>query len=698
MVVSPDILKQKISTVVPLRPQAQKQLQALGITTVAEALLHFPSRHEDFSQVKKIIELKAGERASIRATIKQIKKAGGFRGFGFRAEAVVSDDTGSLKIVWYNQGYLAEQLQKGEDLYLAGTLSDYKGLQMANPLWEKVFEDPEQQTHTARIVPVYRLKSKMPQRSFRNILFALLPFTENLSDILPPEIIKREGLLSKAETLRALHFPSSQLDLDAAERRMAFEEIFILQCAVQLRKAALRTIKSVIVPFDNQLIHEFTEGLPFTITAEQKKAAWEIFQDMQKSQPMNRLLEGDVGSGKTLVAFMTALAVLASGKQVVLICPTGILAEQHYQSALKYFAEYPGMSLVLLTAAKHLMNNEIVAKTRIAEEIAHGGPQFVIGTHAALQKSIEFGNLAYVIIDEQHRFGVRQRAELQRRPGSKVPHLLSMTATPIPRTLQLALFGDLDVSRITQKPQGRLPISTKVVLATDRTRAYVSIAKQIEDGRQAFVVVPLINEQEEDENGEKPKNESKSAIAEAEALRKIFPQFSIGLLHGKMKPTEQEQVMKDFLENKIQLLVSTTVIEVGVDVPNASVMIIENAERFGLAQLHQLRGRVGRGEHRSYCLLFSGTQNPESLERLQRVETTNNGFELAEFDLQNRGGGNVFGTEQSGIAQFEYYDLADTETGMRAQSQAQELLQRDTKLAKHPLLRAHVKKLLIHFE
>jgi ATP-dependent DNA helicase RecG len=705
MTPSSDFLKQKISTTVTIRPHALKQLTALGITTVAEALLHFPSRYEDFSLVKNIIELQIGERASIKATVKQIKEVGGFHGFGARAEAVFSDDTSSIKVVWYNQGYIAEQLEKGEEIYLAGTPQQYKGLlQISNPLWEKVKKDTSEQTHTARIVPVYRLKNKMPQRTYRNILFGLLEIVQEIPhailDIMPPEIVKRERLLTKMETLQALHFPTSQKDLDAAKQRMAYEEIFILQCAVQLRKAALRTIKSVVIPFDADMTSGFVNALPFEITPEQKKAGWDIFQDLQRQQPMNRLLEGDVSSGKTLVAFMTALSVLANGKQVALICPTGILAEQHYQSALKYFAEYTGFSLILLTAAKHLMNGDITPKTRIAEEIAHGGPQFVIGTHAALQKSIEFGNLAYVIIDEQHRFGVRQRAELQRRPGSKVPHLLSMTATPIPRTLQLALFGDLDVSLITKKPQGRLPVSTKVVPQEDRARAYDSVAKQIAAGRQAFVVVPLINEQDEDDDtsNETPKREARSAITEARRLKKVFPDCAVGLLHGKMKATEQEQVMRDFLDKKIDILVSTTVIEVGVDVPNASVMIIENAERFGLAQLHQLRGRVGRGDHQSYCLLFSGTQNPESLVRLRHLETTNDGFKLAELDLQTRGGGNVFGTEQSGIAQFDYYDIADTDSGTRAQRQAQELLQRDAKLTKHPLLRTHVKKLLIHFE
>lgn len=719
------ILQKPLTEVIPIRPQTAKLLPGLGIHTVAEALLYFPYRHEDFSKIVKIADLVPGERVSVRATIKQIKKSGGFAKIMSRAEAVVSDDTGSIKVVWFNQPYLATQLKAGDELYLAGKPENYKGLQMVNPLYEKVVsEDPYDtsgQTQTARIVPVYSLGAGISLRTFRNILFALLPYAEQFKEILPLEVVNTENLMPRFAAIRELHFPTSEEELYKARRRMAYEEIFLLQSAVEMRKLNMAKAKTISIPFKQPLITGFLEKLPFELTSEQKKASWQIFQDLAGDKPMNRLLEGDVGSGKTLVAFATALGVLSAGYQVAMLCPTEILAEQHYQNALKYFAEYPTFGIILLTSKKQYINGtrETIgakgAKKLIVEEIAHGGPQLVIGTHAALQKQVVFANLAYLIIDEQHRFGVRQRAELpQRQPDDKrikaaTPHLLSMTATPIPRTLQLALYGDLDISRILHKPIGRKTVLTKLVAPDDRARAYQSIAKQISEGRQAFVVTPLIDPSEvDDESTEyvpiKPgsirerNRDAKSATTEAEALKKIFPKMRIGLLHGRMKSEEKEKAMADFLDRKIDILVSTTVIEVGVDVPNASVMVIENAERFGLAQLHQLRGRVGRAEHQSFCLLFAGTSQASALARLKKMETMNSGFELAELDLKIRGAGTLFGTQQSGIPQFAFYDVTDSSMAIRARQAAQELIADDPLLLRFPELREDIKNKLIHFE
>jgi ATP-dependent DNA helicase RecG len=726
------ILQKPLAEIVKIRPQTARLLPALGIHTVAEALLYFPYRHEDFSKIVKIADLIPGERVSVKATIKQIKKTGGFAKIMPRAEAVVSDDTGSIKIVWFRQPYLATQLKAGDELYLAGKPEIYKGLQMANPLYEKVFGenafDTSGQAQTARIVPVYSLGVGISLRTFRNILFAVLPYAEQFKEILPLEIVQSENLMPRSAAIRELHFPTSEEELGKARRRMAYEEIFLLQSAVEMRKLNMAKAKTVSIPFKQTLIRGFLKKLPFELTVEQKKAAWQIFQDLAGGKPMNRLLEGDVGSGKTLVAFATALGVLAAGYQVALLCPTEILAEQHYQNALKYFAEYPKFGIILLTSKKQYINGarETIgakgAKKLIIEEIAHGGPQLIIGTHAALQKQVIFANLAYLIIDEQHRFGVRQRAELpQRQPndaqdnkkGSHIkaatPHLLSMTATPIPRTLQLALYGDLDISRILHKPAGRKTVITKLVAPDDRARAYQSIAKQIADGRQAFVVTPLIDPSEiDDESTEylpiKPgsmrerNRDAKSATTEAEALKKIFPKLHIGLLHGRMKSEEKEKVMADFLAGKINILVSTTVIEVGVDVPNASVMVIENAERFGLAQLHQLRGRVGRAEHQSFCLLFAGTSQASALSRLKKMETMSSGFELAELDLKIRGAGNLFGTQQSGLPNFAFYDVADSSMAVRAREAARELIAGDPQLLQFPELRGDIKNKLIHFE
>jgi ATP-dependent DNA helicase RecG len=608
---------------------------------------------------------------------------------------------------------------------------------MTNPLYEKVFGenifDTSGQAQTARIVPVYSLGAGISLRTFRNILFAVLPYAEQFKEILPLEIVRGENLMPRFAAIQELHFPTSEEELGKARRRMAYEEIFLLQSAVEMRKLNMAKAKVISIPFKQTLIRGFLKKLPFELTIEQKKAAWQIFQDLAGGKPMNRLLEGDVGSGKTLVAFATALGVLAAGYQVALLCPTEILAEQHYQNALKYFAEYPKFGIILLTSKKQYINGarETIgakgAKKLIIEEIAHGGPQLIIGTHAALQKQVIFANLAYLIIDEQHRFGVRQRAELpQRQPNdisdkdsiksqknshikAATPHLLSMTATPIPRTLQLALYGDLDISRILHKPAGRKVVSTKLVAPDDRVRAYQSIAKQIADGRQAFVVTPLIDPSEiDDESTEylpiKPgsmrerNRDAKSATAEAEALKKIFPKLLIGLLHGRMKSEEKEKVMADFLAKKIDILVSTTVIEVGVDVPNASVMVIENAERFGLAQLHQLRGRVGRAEHQSFCLLFAGTSQASALSRLKKMETMSSGFELAELDLKIRGAGNLFGTQQSGLPNFAFYDVADSSMAIRAREAARKLIASDSQLLQFPELREDIKNKLIHFE
>jgi ATP-dependent DNA helicase RecG len=735
------ILQKPLTEVVKIRPQTAKLLPALGIHTVAEALLYFPYRHEDFSKIVKIADLVPGERVSVRATIKQIKKTGGFAKIMPRSEAVVSDDTGSIKVVWFRQPYLATQLKAGDELYLAGKPDNYKGLQMTNPLYEKVASDnsfdTSGQAQTARIVPVYSLGVGISLRTFRNILFAVLPYAEQFKEILPLEIMRSENLMPRFAAIQELHFPTSEEELGKARRRMAYEEIFLLQSAVEMRKLNMAKAKVISIPFKQTLIRGFLKKLPFELTVEQKKAAWQIFQDLAGGKPMNRLLEGDVGSGKTLVAFATALGVLAAGYQVALLCPTEILAEQHYQNALKYFAEYPKFGIILLTSKKQYINGvrETIgakgAKKLIIEEIAHGGPQLIIGTHAALQKQVIFANLAYLIIDEQHRFGVRQRAELpQRQPNDNrdknrdknlgksqkfgrikaaTPHLLSMTATPIPRTLQLALYGDLDISKILHKPAGRKVVSTKLVAPDDRTRAYQSIAKQIAEGRQAFVVTPLIDPGEiDDESTEylpiKPgsmrerNRDAKSATAEAEALKKIFPKLRISLLHGRMKSEEKEKVMADFLVGKINILVSTTVIEVGVDVPNASVMVIENAERFGLAQLHQLRGRVGRAEHQSFCLLFAGTSQASALSRLKKMETMSSGFELAELDLKIRGAGNLFGTQQSGLPNFAFYDVADSSMAIRAREAARKLIASDPRLLQFPELREDIKNKLIHFE
>lgn len=451
--------------------------------------------------------------------------------------------------------------------------------------------------------------------------------------------------------------------------------------------------QSFTIPFDQPLVKDFLAILPFQLTPAQKRAVWDILQDLEKPVPMNRLVEGDVGSGKTLVALIAALEAIHNNLQVAFLAPTEILARQHYSTALTYLAENSNLSkqehaVGLLTNQYSKLGADDIQKKKLQSLIEEGMPGLFIGTHALLAEKVNFKNLALIIIDEQHRFGVNQRAELIKTNG-KVPHLLSLTATPIPRTLQLAVYGELEISQIRTKPAGRKPILTKLVPSIERTRAYDFLYQQIQAGRQAFVITPLIEEND--------KLGIKAAKTEIVNLQKIFPGLTIGLLHGKLKGAEKEAVMAQFLANKIHILVATSVVEVGVDVPNASVMIIEGAERFGLAQLHQFRGRVGRSEHQSYCFLFTETENSESLARLEGFTKTQDGFALAELDLQQRGFGELYGSQQSGW-NFKYFNPSYTSLIPKAREEAIRLLTMDFNLNNFPMLKDQIEGKIIHFE
>ncbi len=692
-------------------------LKKLELFTVQDLLLHFPYRYLDFSKTKTIAELKPEESVSIKVKIKSISSRFSFRSHMSMAEAVVSDETGSIKVTWFNQAYLAKALFPGEEVFLAGKVDYYNNaLQLTNPIYEKVSDFP---IHTSRLVPLYHLKQGLYPRTFRNLIAQVLPLAEEIVDILPTAVLENQELINISQTINYSHFPDNEEKLAEAKKRLAFEEIFLNQLLAQKHKMETEQKQSFPIAFDQKLIKNFVDSLPFKLTAEQKKASWDILQDIEKNTPMNRLLEGDVGSGKTLVALIAALQSVAEDYQVVLLVPTEILAQQHYQTVQKYFVDKMlgranrQQAFSLLTNNFSKIGSEDVPKKKLQALINEGMPGLYIGTHALLQKSVKFKNLALVIIDEQHRFGVEQRAALF-QSGGKVPHLLSLSATPIPRSLQLAFFGELDISQIKTKPLGRKPITTKLVDPQNRKKAYEFITKQILLGRQVFVITPLI---EESEN-----LEAKSAKKEQEILQKIFPQFSIGLLHGKMpagggsrsagKPTK-ESVMKDFLEKKHQILVATSVVEVGVDVPNASVMVIEGAERFGLAQLHQFRGRVGRAEHQSYCFLFASVQSSSplagegarragegaeaTLERLHAFTKTQDGFELAELDLTQRGFGELYGSEQSGI-NFKYFNLSYTSLIEPARAEARKILEDDLTLKNFPLLEQKIEGKIVHFE
>lgn len=664
-------------------------LKKLGINTIENLLWHLPYRYLDFTQTKKITKLVLDENVSLKVKIKSISSRFSFKSKISLCEAVVSDETGTIKIIWFNQPYLAKSLKPNDEIYIAGKAEYYNfSLQFLNPIYEKVSDFNK---HTARLVPLYHLKKDIYPKTFRNLIANILPFSKEIAETLPKEILFSQNLLNLPETIKQLHFPDSAQSLNEAKKRLAFEEIFENQLLAQRHKLILNQKQSFSIKFSEEIVKSFLKRLPFTLTPDQKKSAWDILKDIEKTTPMNRLLEGDVGSGKTLVALMAGIECVAKALQVVFLAPTEILAKQHFETAKKYLLNPPlnfNTRCILLTQNYCQINIKEKKRKEVLEEIALGMPGIIFGTHALLQKEVNFKKLALVIIDEQHRFGVHQRAYLIKQKD-KIPHLLSLSATPIPRSLKLAFFGELDISQIRQKPNERKPIITKLINNENRSKAYEFIRNEIKKGRQIFVITPLVEEGKS--------QETKSAKKELENIKRIFPEFKIGLLYGKMKSDEKEQVMSDFLLNNISILVSTSVVEVGVDVPNASVMLIEGADRFGLAQLHQFRGRVGRSGHQSFCMLFTETKNPESLERLQKFTKTQDGFLLAEIDLKERGFGDLYGENQSGW-NFKYFDSNYTNLIPKAKEEALKILQNDWDLVSLPLIRDKILNSTIHFE
>ena len=660
-------------------------LKKLGLLTVRDLLFYLPYRYLDFSKVSPIKDLKAGENVSIKATIRSIGSRFSFKGRMSLAEAVVSDDTGSLKVTWFNQPYLAKSLKAGDEIFLAGAPDYYNNkLQLTNPIYEKVSAFP---VHTARLVPVYHLTAGLYPKTLRNLIANVLPLAEQVVDDLPNSIIKNQNLIMVSDTIKFSHFPENLEQVEQSRKRLAFEEIFINQLAAQKHRLELEQKQSFKIKFNKSLIKSFVDSLLFKLTAGQKNAAWEIFQDLEKPMPMNRLLEADVGSGKTVVALMAAMQTAKSDYQVVFLAPTEILAKQHYEITKKYLANQ-GIHFALLTNSYSELDGKAEAKPKLQKLIGAGMPGIFIGTHALLAQKVKFKKLALIIIDEQHRFGVEQRAQLFTQT-KKVPHLLSLTATPIPRTLQLAYYGELSISQIKSRPTGRKPIVSRLVNPSERHLAYEFIDRQIDDGRQVFVITPLIEESET--------LQVKAVKTEFQNLKKLFPNRSIGLLHGRLKSADKEIAMTDFLKKKIDILVATSVVEVGVDVPNASVMVIEGAERFGLAQLHQFRGRVGRAEHQSYCLLFTEKEDEEVITRLTAFSRTSDGFALAELDLKQRGFGELYGGKQSGW-NFKYFNPSYVALIAPARDEALKLLKQDLSLSNYPHLAMQIKDKVVHFE
>ncbi|MFH1207161.1 MAG: ATP-dependent DNA helicase RecG [Patescibacteria group bacterium] len=673
-----------------------KKLHHLDIRTVADLLQYYPFRYDDFSRIVPIVQIKPDAQCTIRARINLIANKRAWRRRMYVTECLVSDDTASLKIVWFNQPFITKLLAQGDTVYFSGK-AEYTpyGLQLQNPAYEKI---KKEQTHTARIVPVYSLTANLTEKQIRFLIKLVLPLANRIPDWLPKDISGKFRLISLPQAIREIHFPTNHRTLAQAVHRLKFNELFLIQLRTQSIRQSLSKKTAPRIPFDREATRAFVAELPFTLTNSQKKSAWRILQDINQDIPMNRLLEGDVGSGKTVVAAMAMLNAANSGYQSALMAPTEILAQQHYQTLTQLFKKSK-ISLGLLTRTDKKIEGQTIAQSQMVRKISRGTVKILVGTHALIQKKISFKNLGLVIIDEQHRFGVDQRRSLKQRTmnneprtvnhivhsskskvQSLIPHLLSMTATPIPRSLALTLYGDLDVSMITESPAGRKKILTKIVPPEKRHLAYDFIRAEIGQGRQIFVICPLIDESD--------KLGVKSATVEYEKLKQgVFSDLTIGLLHGKLRSKDKEQVMKKFTSNEIDILVATAVVEVGVDVPNASVMMIEGAERFGLAQLHQFRGRVGRAAHQSYCFVFTDSDSNKTKDRLDALVTAKNGFELAEKDLAFRGPGEIYGLRQSGFPDLKIAQLTDYELIKLTRQAAQQLFSHDPQLANHPALR-----------
>lgn len=700
----------------------REKLAKWNIRTVEDLLYHLPHRYEDFSVFKKINELNAGEVVTISGSIQEIKNRRTWKRKMFLTEALIADETGSIKAVWFNAPLPARYLRKGGQAQLSGktTINKQKELILQHPNLQIISkkqraENGDQEVvdsaNTGGLAPVYPETKGLTSYWFRRTIQRILKQV-TVEEILPASLLKEEKLLARDKALRIIHAPASQEEIERARTRFAFEKIFLLQLKFLQAKNEWMENRAVKISFSEKDTKQFLKQLPFQLTNAQKKASWEIIQDLGKGKPMNRLLEGDVGTGKTAVAAMAILPVIQAGFQVVLLAPTEVLATQHYLKLKEIFA-YLNLEIVLLTGAtvkfsdkdtltNKNVKNKAAIKRMALEKIKSGESKLAIGTHALLRDQVQFKKLAFVIIDEQHRFGVSQRAYLQQEVEKvsdgikqKTPHLLTMTATPIPRTLALSIFGNLDLSVIDEFPKGRKLIKTKVVNKKQRKQVYEFIGKKIISGRQAFVICPLV---EETADGGK---EVKAATEEMKRLQKeVFPRFKLGLLHGKMKPDEKNNIMAEFKERKIDILVSTSVVEVGVDVPNATIIMIEGAERFGLAQLHQFRGRVGRGKQQAYCFLATSENVPVSTLRLRILEGTNDGFKIAEADLKLRGPGQFLGQAQSGVPDVAMESLTNVKSIQAARDQALRVIAFDPKLTKFPKLKNQLEKLekVAHWE
>ncbi len=709
-----------------LPPQAQA-LKRLGIVSVEDLLYHFPTRYGDTAEVVSISNLVKGEVATIFGRISGLKTSKAFRKKIPMSEAVVEDETGLIKIVWFNQAYMAKMLHEGALVRVEGKVSERNGqLYFSNPQVEHVGKVPiavgnslfghEGEAHV--LYPVYPETRHLTSNWIFHKIQAIFTggVLERLEDPIPAAILKKYNLPPLRTALVWIHTPQKKEHAEAARKRFAFEEIFFIQLQRQKMRHEFKEQSAFVIEKDTHDIEKFVERFPFKATGAQTRAIEHVLTDFKSGSPMARLLEGDVGSGKTAVAAAIAYAVTTSrpksgGKiqtfgtlQTAYMVPTEILAHQHFESFIQYFRHMPiNIGLITGTGCRKFPSKvnpngwTDISRAQLLRWVASGEISILIGTHALIQKSVKFKHLALAIIDEQHRFGTAQRQKLAQKEGV-APHLLSMTATPIPRTLALTLYGDLDLSLLDEMPAGRKPIITEIIIPSRRDEMYEKIREELAAGRQAYVICPRIDEADPDKE---TAILAKSVTEEAKRLKKdVFKEYAIDILHSKMTPAKKEEVMLAFKDHTIDILVATSVVEVGVNVPNATVILIEGAERFGLAQLHQLRGRVLRGTHQAYCFVFAETNSSKTVERLKALQTAKNGFELAEFDLKQRGAGELYGRKQWGISDLAMEAIKNLKMVEAAREEATRIIEGDPALFVHPLLLDHLSKTenKIHFE
>ncbi|MHB1330828.1 MAG: ATP-dependent DNA helicase RecG [Minisyncoccota bacterium] len=729
-------LEDKLTSHMRILPAHEKALKRLGVVTVEDLLYHFPTRYGDTAEVTNIASLRKGDTATIFGKISGLKTKKAWKKKIPMSEAKVSDGSEEIKIVWFHQPYLAHMLFEGSNVRVEGKVSERGSLSrqgggelyLSNPKVENIGKLPEAlgvslfgtESDTHLLYPVYPetrgLTSNWIFHKIQNIFSSKL--LDELIDPIPQDILKKYSLPTLRTALVWIHAPKKASDAEAARKRFAFEEIFFIQLEKQNIKHKFKDESAFVIEKSKEDIDKFLERFPFQATNAQKRAVTHALLDFRKGHPMSRLLEGDVGSGKTAVAATLAYAVVTSrpfdvaqgrlqtfgSLQTAIMAPTEILAQQHFESFIKLFKHLPINIALISGSGCRKFPSKVnpsgwtdISRNQLLKWVANGEISIVIGTHALIQKSVKFKHLALAIIDEQHRFGTSQRQKLTTKEGL-TPHLLSMTATPIPRTLALTLYGDLDLTLLDEMPVGRKKIITEAVTPAKREETYEKVRNELKNGRQVYVICPRIDDPD-------PTKEmaviARSVKEEAKRLKQdIFPEYEIGIMHSKMSPVEKEKVMMSFKNGEIDILVSTSVVEVGVNVENASVIIIEGAERFGLSQLHQLRGRVLRGTHQPYCFVFTESNSKQTIERLRALSTAKNGFELAEFDLKQRGAGQLYGGKQWGVSDLGMEAIKNLKMVEAAREEASKIIEIDPDLKKYPLLRTHLDSASskIHFE